>query len=267
MIRKSFTLIELLVVIAIIAILAGMLLPALNRARDTARAIQCTSNLKGSSQYLLFYANDFRGYIPLFVQPSNYQDENSARTVKTHNGYWTSTMETNGYISDSGQKKIVSCPAWKQPYLKDNGNFGMEGFTGNITWHKVAYGAYISYDSQWLSNATEDAPVSENVVNANDSVLYQSRIKSPSNCIMLLDSLTRSSQDGTDYNNSQSPYVYRTVCIPHMRHARKANYSFSDGHVDRLSPVDVHTRFKPLKSRAISNWKYVMGNSTTEISF
>ena len=61
--KRGFTLIELLVVVAIIAILAGMLLPALNRAREAAKTAACQQNLKNLSMAMNMYSSDYGGFL------------------------------------------------------------------------------------------------------------------------------------------------------------------------------------------------------------
>lgn len=65
--RDAFTLVELLVVIAIIAVLIGLLLPTLRRARESANKANCLSNLHQIGVYLQMYQNQYKGQLPVYV--------------------------------------------------------------------------------------------------------------------------------------------------------------------------------------------------------
>lgn len=96
--RSVFTLIELLVVIAIIAILAAMLLPALGKARETARASSCVNNLKQIGTSVALYATDNDDYVPNATS-SPY---NGAST----NGAWIAQFYP--YLNNA---KVFNCPS------------------------------------------------------------------------------------------------------------------------------------------------------------
>ena len=122
--KRNFTIIELLIVIAIIAILAAMLLPALNKAREKARSAQCTSNLKQIGLAHSNYASDFDDYIVAGITVGETQ-------------YWPTGLAP--YLSPGPKGKVFACPSQTV-----TGSHDMSTYP-NQTRYKFEEGARLGY--------------------------------------------------------------------------------------------------------------------------
>ncbi|MBM4033932.1 MAG: type II secretion system protein [Planctomycetes bacterium] len=123
--RQGFTLIELLVVIAIIAILAGMLLPALARAREEARRIRCRNNLNQLAKGMATYLNE-AGDNRFYPWPSNRPGCGTKAAPQFGGAEWMAALYWTKIIPDPG---VYNCPS--SPDSNESGiELGTDGVPG-----------------------------------------------------------------------------------------------------------------------------------------
>jgi len=232
---RAFTLIELLVVIAVIAVLASLMLPAMSRARESARKQLCASNLRQLYMAWTYYATDNDGYLP---PARDYSDSVQAMGYQCR--FWGGATKADGtyhpeggilYQYCQGGFSIRACPTWEQVY---DASYGALGIGYNFQYFSTPVGT-VRIGGDWKFNW-----------------FRQEWIKHPLKVIVFGDT---AQNKGTDPSRIESTYFLRGPSYgypaAHGRHHGKTNVCWADGHVSSKTPHSMRETYSANGPRGV----------------